>query len=55
MFKNRMARDLSLLTVAKLAVIAVIYFALFAAYNGKHVDMARHFLGPTKILDNRGS
>jgi hypothetical protein len=55
MFRNRIAQDLSLLTVIKLIVIAAIYFALFAAYDGKPVDTASHLLGPAKILDNQGS
>jgi hypothetical protein len=55
MFRNCIAWDLSLLTVIKLIVIAAIYFALFAAYDGKPVDTATHLLGPVKISDNRGS
>jgi hypothetical protein len=46
MFDARMVRDLSLLTVAKLAVIAVIYYACFAAFAGRPVDAVSHLLGP---------
>lgn len=46
MFKNRTARDLGLLTLAKLAVIVAIYYACFAAYDDKPVDTATHLLGP---------
>ncbi len=46
MFKSPMIRDLSLLSVVKLLLIALIYYALFAAYDGRPVDTAAHLLGP---------
>ncbi len=44
-----MIRDLSILTVVKIAIIAVIYFTLFAGYDGRHVDTAAHLLGPAWV------
>jgi len=57
MFRNPIARDLGVLTVVKVAVIAIIYFALFAAYDGRPVDTAAHLLGPATppINSQRGS
>jgi hypothetical protein len=57
MFRNPIARDLGVLTVVKVAVIAIIYFALFAAYDGRPVDTATHLLGPATppINPQRGS
>jgi hypothetical protein len=46
MMTDRTAKDLTILTVIKLAAIAVIYFALFAPYNGRPVDTLTHLLGP---------
>jgi hypothetical protein len=46
MFKNHVVRDLSLLSLVKIALIAVIYYILFAPYDGKQVDAAAHMLGP---------
>jgi hypothetical protein len=46
MFKDRTARDLACLTAIKVGVILVIYWALFAAYDGRPVDTAAHLLGP---------
>jgi hypothetical protein len=44
-----MIRDLSILTVVKIAIIAAIYFTLFAAYDGRPVDTASHLLGPALV------
>jgi hypothetical protein len=49
MFKDRTARDLGILTLVKLAVIIAIYYACFAAYDGRPVDTAAHLLGPAAI------
>ncbi len=43
--------DLAMLTVIKLAVLAVIYYACFAAYDGRKLDTASHLLGPLSSLN----
>jgi len=45
MFRLGIARDLSLLTAAKLLVLLAIYFALFAPFNNQPDDTAAHLLG----------
>lgn len=46
MLRDRTAKDLLLLTVAKVGVIALIYYVCFAAYDGRPVDTVSHLLGP---------
>jgi hypothetical protein len=46
MLHDRTIRDLGVLTVVKVAVIAALYFALFARYDGRKLDTAAHLLGP---------
>jgi len=46
MLKDATARDLALLTIAKIAILTAIYFAFFASYDGRPVDTAAHLLGP---------
>jgi hypothetical protein len=46
MFQDRTVRDLGVLTVVKLAVIALIYAACFARYDKPATDTAAHLLGP---------
>ena len=45
MFKTGIARNLSLLTAAKLFVLGVIYVALFAPFANRPDDTASHLLG----------
>jgi hypothetical protein len=56
MLKDRTAKDLAVLTAIKFAVIAVIYYACFAAYDGRPLDTAAHLLGPAPAssITNRG-
>jgi hypothetical protein len=56
MFKNHMVRDLSLLSLIKIGLIAVIYYALFAPYDGKPADLGIHLLGPVPapLTKNQG-
>jgi hypothetical protein len=51
MFADRTARDLLLLTLVKAAAIAIVYYACFAAYDGRPVDAVAHFLGPAPHLN----
>lgn len=46
---DRTGRDLAWLTIAKLAVILLIYIALFAGYDGRPVDTTSHLLGPAPL------
>jgi len=46
MKQRRLARDLALLTTAKLLVLAVIYLVLFAPAANRPLDTASHLLGP---------
>ncbi len=52
MFQNRTAQDLLALTLFKAAAIAVIYYACFAAYDGRPVDAVSHLLGPAAPLNS---
>jgi hypothetical protein len=54
MFKDTIIRDLSLVTLAKIALIALIYYACFAAYDGRPVDTASHLLGPVPASQHQG-
>jgi hypothetical protein len=46
MFHDRTVRDLVVLTLVKASAIAIIYYACFAAYDGRPVDAISHLLGP---------
>jgi hypothetical protein len=46
MVRNTIARDLTVVTIAKLLVIIAIYFFFFAGYGGPPADVTQHFLGP---------
>jgi len=46
MLPDRTAKDLLLLTLVKITVIAAIYYLCFAAYDGRPVDAITHLLGP---------
>jgi hypothetical protein len=50
MFKHHMIRDLTLLSVVKILLIALIYYTLFAPYDGRPVDTAAHLLGPAPTI-----
>jgi hypothetical protein len=49
MLKDRTVKDLAVLTAIKFAVIAAIYYACFAAYDGRPVDTTAHLLGPAPV------
>jgi hypothetical protein len=55
MSNNPIIRDLGLATLAKIAAIAVIYWACFAVYDGRPVDTATHLLGPAPVSHLQGS
>ncbi len=46
MFKDRIIKELGLITLVKFALIAAVYYACFAAYDGRPIDTAAHILGP---------
>lgn len=48
-------KDLLLLTLVKAAAIAVIYYACFAAYDGRPVDTVSHLLGPSSPMPHLNS
>jgi hypothetical protein len=43
-------RDLAMLTIAKVAILLIIYIALFANYDGRPIDTASHLLGPANAI-----
>jgi hypothetical protein len=55
MFKDAIIRDLSVATFVKIALIALIYYVCFAAYDGRPVDTASHLLGPVPATQHQGS
>jgi hypothetical protein len=55
MFRPGIARDLSLLTAAKLLILLAIYFALFAPFNNQPDDTAAHLLGAAHHPGTGGS
>jgi hypothetical protein len=50
MKQPRLARDLALLTTAKLLVLAAIYLVLFAPAASRPIDTASHLLGPANTF-----
>jgi hypothetical protein len=52
--QNRTVRDLLALTLVKIGVIALIYYACFAAYDGRPVDTIAHLLGPAAAPPQAG-
>ncbi len=60
MKRDRTARDLAVMTLVKCAAIGVIYYACFAAYDGRPINTMAHLLGPAPAAHaattiNRGS
>ncbi len=55
MFKDAIIRDLSVATFVKIALIALIYYVCFVAYDGRPVDTASHLLGPVPATQHQGS
>lgn len=55
MLRDRTAKDLLLLTVVKVAVIALIYHFCFAAYDGQPADTVSHLLGPAGLTPQSGA
>jgi hypothetical protein len=50
MLKDRTVMDLALLTAIKCAAIAIVYYACFAAYDGRKLDTVSHLMGPVSTL-----
>jgi len=55
MLQDRTGKDLLLLTLVKITVIAVIYYLCFAAYDGRPVDTVSHMLGPSIVTPHLGT
>jgi hypothetical protein len=49
MLEDQTVRDLLVITLVKAAAITLIYYACFAAYDGRSVDAVSHLLGPSGI------
>jgi hypothetical protein len=48
--RDPIVRDLAMLTIAKLAILIIIYIAFFANYDGRPIDTASHLLGPANAI-----
>jgi len=54
MGKHGLTRDLSILTLAKLLVLGMIYIALFAPFTNRPDDTVTHLLGAATQHFNAG-